>query len=338
MSIENKIGKTSSEVFDNFDKNKDGSLDFDEFRNLCLQLFDAEEVEENESRIENIFEIFDINRDGLLNGEEWNRCYNEWLQVIMNPVNVLLVVDVQNDFIQGSLGLSKCGEGEDGEEVIEPINRLLKEGVWKTIVYTQDWHPENHIGFFDNLHLRQLHPESKITKEKAKLFDTVLFLEPKLEQRLWPVHCIINSWGSQLHERLFIAPDSKQVRKGQNPDMESYSAFYDNNSTDSTELLDILREYNVTDVYVCGLAYDICVRATCLDGLKLGYRLAIIEDCCRGVSRKDIVEAREEISDKGGLITDSNQVLSLVRDKKRSLIMAHQGAVALGKKYSSIKN
>lgn len=73
MSIENKIGKTSSEVFDNFDKNKDGSLDFDEFRNLCLQLFDAEEVEENESRIENIFEIFDINRDGLLNGEEWNR-------------------------------------------------------------------------------------------------------------------------------------------------------------------------------------------------------------------------------------------------------------------------
>lgn len=90
------------------------------------------------------------------------RCYNEWLQVIINPVNVLLVVDVQNDFTHGNLALSNCGEGEDGLEVIEPINRLVKEGVWKTVVYTLDWHPENHIGFFENLHLRQLHPDSKV--------------------------------------------------------------------------------------------------------------------------------------------------------------------------------
>lgn len=118
--------------------------------------------------------------------------------------------------------------------------------------------------------------------------------------------------------------------------METYSAFYDNNSINSTELLDILRKHDVTDVYVCGLAYDVCVRATCLDGLKLGYRLAIIEDCCRGVSRNDIVMSRKEISEKGGLISESNQVLSLVKDKKRSLIMAHQGAVALAKKWSAM--
>ena len=77
-------------------------------------------------------------------------------------MNVLLVVDVQNDFIDGSLALRNCGQGEDGVEVVEPINRLIKEGAWNKVIYTLDWHPENHIGFYENLHLRQLHPQSKV--------------------------------------------------------------------------------------------------------------------------------------------------------------------------------
>ena len=122
------------------------------------------------------------------------------------------------------------------------------------------------------------------------------------------------------------------MKKGQNPDMETYSAFFDNNSINSTELLDILNKLDVTDVYVCGLAYDVCVRATCLDGLRLGYRLAIIEDCCRGVDQDDIAKTRKEISENGGLLLNSKEVLSLVNDRKRSLTMALQGASALAKK------
>lgn len=73
MSFENKFKKSSAEIFDEFDKNKDGGLDFNEFQNLCKELFGADEVEENESKVKSIFEIFDINRDGLLKNEEWER-------------------------------------------------------------------------------------------------------------------------------------------------------------------------------------------------------------------------------------------------------------------------
>jgi len=89
------------------------------------------------------------------------RCY-EWIHATVYPVNVLLVVDVQNDFIDGTLALRKCGYGQDGAEVVEPINRLLKDGHWNKVIYSQDWHPEDHISFFDNLAMRELHPESKV--------------------------------------------------------------------------------------------------------------------------------------------------------------------------------
>lgn len=89
------------------------------------------------------------------------RCY-KWIRATVYPVNVLLVVDVQNDFIDGTLALRKSGYGQDGAKVIEPINRLLKNGRWSKVIYSQDWHPEDHISFFDNLAMRELHPESKV--------------------------------------------------------------------------------------------------------------------------------------------------------------------------------
>lgn len=77
-------------------------------------------------------------------------------------MNVLLVVDVQNDFIDGTLALRDCGKGEDGAEVVEPINRLLAEVRWDKVIYSLDWHPETHLGFYENLGLRELHPDSKV--------------------------------------------------------------------------------------------------------------------------------------------------------------------------------
>lgn len=115
--------------------------------------------------------------------------------------------------------------------------------------------------------------------------------------------------------------------------MESYSAFLDNNSENSTELLDKLKEIDATDIYICGLAYDVCVKATCLDGLRLGYRLALIEDCTRGVDPTGIIEARKQIQNEFGLITTSEEALKLVNGKSRSLVMAQQAASVLAKRY-----
>ncbi|XP_012266017.2 nicotinamidase-like [Athalia rosae] len=338
MTIDKELWSEPEGLLEKFDANKDGLIDFDEFRTMCVDLFGNEEVEKHEYRVRDIFDILDSDEDGTLNQEEWERCCKEWTSVVVNPVNVFLIVDVQNDFIEGTLALRDCGKGQDGAEVVAPINRLLAELRWDKVVYSLDWHPENHIGFYENLGLRELHAESKIGKQEAKPFDTVVFLDPHLEQRLWPKHCVIDSWGAQLHKDLVIVPGSDQLRKGKHPNMEAYSVFADNNRENSRELLNILEGVGATDLYVCGLAYDVCVRATCLDGLRQGYRLAVIEDCCRGVDPADIQETRRTIEDNGGLLTDSENTRRLVEGQNRSIVMALQLAKSLGSKILGDKN
>lgn len=304
------------------------TFNYKRFRGICAKLFESDELNIHEEKIREIFRLFDADDDGVLKERERNT-FLDWLRVTLSPVNVLLIVDVQNDFIDGSLALRGCGCGHDGADVVAPINHLIKKGSWHKIVYSLDWHPENHISFYENLHLRELHLESKITKEKAKPFDTVLFSEPRVEQKLWPKHCVRNTWGAELHRDLVIEPNSEQVRKGQNSELEAYSVFFDNNTKGSTELQNILSKTRATHIYVCGLAYDVCVKATCLDGLRLGYALAVIDDCCRGVDPDGVELTKSLISTNGGLITNREGVLSLVNEGKRSLVMALQSARAL---------
>lgn len=117
------------------------------------------------------------------------------------------------------------------------------------------------------------------------------------------------------------------MHKGQHPDKDAYSAFGEKDIDGTSELVKILTNVGCTHLYVCGLAYDVCVKETCLDGLRCGsYRLAVIDDCCRGVKPDDITIAKSLITENGGLVTSSDHVLSLVNEGKRSLIMAHYAA------------
>lgn len=119
-----------------------------------------------------------------------------------------------------------------------------------------------------------------------------------------------------------------QIRKGQNPDVEACSVFT-GYSDGGTELEKLLGKPGPIHLYVCGLAYDICVAATCLDGLRLGYSVAAIDDCCRGTDEANIEANKKLILENGGLIVSSDHVLSLVNEKKRSLVMSHQSAKAM---------
>ncbi|XP_072753710.1 nicotinamidase [Anoplolepis gracilipes] len=321
----NNIWASPATILSTFDVDADGTLNYVEFRQLCLHLFGTDEVKEHEWRVQEIFKLFDTNGVGTLNEQDLHRCY-EWIRATVHPVNVLLVVDVQNDFIDGTLALRKCGFGQEGVEVIEPINRLLKNGRWTKVIYSQDWHPEDHISFFDNLAKRELHPDSKIIKKTAKLFDTVEFLHPHVLQKLWPKHCVMNTWGAELHKDLLIVPSSERVFKGQHPDKETYSVFGEKDANGASELVKILSNISCTHLYVCGLAYDVCVKETCLDGLRCGYRLAVVNDCCRGVKPDDITISKNLITENGGLIASSDHILSLVNEGNQSLIMAHHAA------------
>ena len=117
----------------------------------------------------------------------------------------MLIVDVQNDFISGSLALKHCPAGEDGEEVVSVIEDLLSKNMFSVVGYTFDWHPPDHCSFIDNVSLYPLHSISPVTSEKAKLFDVVVYDKtPLIDQILWPRHCEIDSWGAELHKGIKV--------------------------------------------------------------------------------------------------------------------------------------
>ena len=116
-----------------------------------------------------------------------------------------MVVDVQNDFIAGSLALKNSPAKQDGEEVVKIINKILEENSFDFVVYTIDWHPEDHCSFVTNVDKYPLHESSPVSAEEAKVFDKVVYdAEKVFEQVLWPPHCIQNSEGAKLHPELMV--------------------------------------------------------------------------------------------------------------------------------------
>ncbi|CAF0875369.1 unnamed protein product [Adineta ricciae] len=230
-------------------------------------------------------------------------------------ISSLIVVDVQNCFISGNLALIDSPAKQEGADVVPIINHLLQTVSFDVIIYTHDWHPTDHISFYQNLNKRRQYLLGDQNKNYS-LFDTVTYKGPlvQTEQVLWPLHCIQNTNGAKLHKDLIVESKSNvfHVRKGLNPDVDSYSAFWDNNKQQKTDLDSILRRWNVTHVYVTGLATDYCVAATALDAIDLKYTTYLVEDACRGVSLETIDKKKQEMKQRGITFVQSSQVKALV--------------------------
>lgn len=277
-----------------------------------------------------LFKHFDLKNDTILDQDEFALLCHNWLHKIYRRKSALVIVDVQNDFIDGSLALIKSAAGQDGAEVVPIINKLLESNLFDTVVYTQDWHPSDHIGFHDNLHLRKYIPKSSVVdggspqpengresvkhldvnqnatsaitarnrgsnfcklnklSTNVKVFDTVLFDEGRMEQILWPRHCVQGSWGAELHPKLKVIQNSVRILKGTQSHVDSYSAFWDNLRLNETNLRDELTSRAITDVFFCGLAYDYCVAASALDSRKAGFMTYVIKDACKGIDNNSI--------------------------------------------------
>ncbi|MBR0829689.1 bifunctional nicotinamidase/pyrazinamidase [Bradyrhizobium manausense] len=183
--------------------------------------------------------------------------------------DVLLAIDVQNDFCTGG-ALAVPG----GEKVVPAINRIAQG--FANVVLTQDWHPRDHVSFAANHAARQP-------------FETV-----ELDygtQVLWPTHCVQGSAGAEFHRDLDIVGPSLVVRKGFRRGIDSYSAFYENDRKTPTGLLGYLRERELKTVFVAGLALDFCVRYSAEDARKAGLEVVVIEDACRGIDLDGSVAA-----------------------------------------------
>jgi nicotinamidase/pyrazinamidase len=175
--------------------------------------------------------------------------------------DVLLVIDVQNDFCPGgALAVPR------GDEVVPPINRLAQR--FANVVLTQDWHPPDHLSF------ASAHPG-------RKPFETMS--APYGPQVLWPDHCVQGRPGSDFHPSLTIPHAALVVRKGFRRVIDSYSAFYENDRKTPTGLVGYLRERHLTRIFLAGLAFDFCVRYSAEDAAGAGFAVTVIEDACRGI-------------------------------------------------------
>lgn len=186
----------------------------------------------------------------------------------IGPQDVLVVVDVQNDFCPGgALAVS------NGDAVIPIIHRIAPK--FEHIILTQDWHPPEHRSFAD------AHPGKRP-------FDSVGVHCGA--QTLWPRHCIQGTPGADFHPLLRLTQAELILRKGYHTHIDSYSAFFDNDHATSTGLGGYLRERGITRVIFAGLAYDYCVGYSALDARRLGFSAIIVEDGCRAIDLNGSVE------------------------------------------------
>lgn len=255
-----------------------------------------------EADLRDVFSIFDRNRDSALSKGELTTIVTDWLSVLQSPKVALVVIDVQNDFINGNLSISSGPSKQNGSMVIPAVNYLTANIQWDAVVLTKDWHPANHISFYDSL---QNWSHSRIDgKSGVKMFDRVQFNTTygPIEQILWPKHCVQESWGAEFPQSLIIPVGAEVVLKGFDPQVDSYSAFSDNQKIHHTQLHSYLQSKGITHVFLCGLAYDYCVAYSAYDSLSLGYCTAVIEDCTKGLDMREINRVKEKIYSHNGLI------------------------------------
>ena len=192
-------------------------------------------------------------------------------------MKTLIIIDAQNDFMPGgSLAVP------NGDAIIPVINKIMSE--YDLIVATQDWHPANHNSFASN-HI------GKNPFEKIMLNG--------IEQTLWPDHCVQGTNGADFHPDLETRPIEAIFRKGVNPDIDSYSGFYDNCHQKCTGLAGYLREKKATDLYFCGLCADICVYFTIQDALTEGFNCFLIEDATQALDVAGFPAVRNKLLYQG---------------------------------------
>ena len=190
------------------------------------------------------------------------------MSITLQPDDALLVIDVQNDFMpDGALPVT------EGDQVVPVINSLARK--FEHVILTQDWHPNRHISF--------------ASTHSKQPFETIQ--APYGPQTLWPDHCLQHSEGAALHPGLDLRHAELILRKGFRRDIDSYSAFLENDHQTPTGLAGYLRERGLTRFFLCGLAYDYCVRFSAIDGKHLGFETIVIEDATRAVGLPGSVDA-----------------------------------------------
>jgi nicotinamidase/pyrazinamidase len=202
--------------------------------------------------------------------------------------DALLVIDVQNDFCPcGALAVA------DGDAVIEVIHRIAPK--FEHIILTQDWHPAKHSSF------ASANPGTKPFQQIELSYGA---------QTLWADHCVQGSKGAEFHPSLHLPQAELILRKGYRPQIDSYSAFFENDRVTPTGLAGYLEERELTRVFLVGLAYDYCVGYSALDARRLGLQSVVIRDACRAIDLNgSAAKVEAEFDQAGVMLIDSAELL-----------------------------
>lgn len=218
-------------------------------------------------------------------------------------MKILIIVDAQNDFINSNGGTLVV---PDAEQIIPKINELTQSKFFDTVIATQDWHPKNHVSFADRWNVS---PFSLITLPNTD------------EEMVWPIHCVQGTWGADFPWQLDQRGIDMIIRKGTNIDVDSYSALFDNEILDYTPLVNYLNSYEEIiktterkyDIYVCGVATDVCVLNTVQDLQRCyseQFNIHLIQDACAAVSEEGKASAIYEMLKNPIIMTEVNEVLN----------------------------
>ncbi len=199
--------------------------------------------------------------------------------MVLHSTDALLVIDLQNDFCPGG-ALAVAG----GDEIVPMVNMLAEK--FAHVLLTQDWHPPSHISF------ASVHPG-------AAPFSAID--APYGRQALWPDHCVQGTVGADFPALLSVRHAELILRKGFRRDIDSYSAFLENDHLTPTGLAGYLRERGVRRLFLCGLAYDFCVRYSAIDGTALDFECVVIEDACRAVGLPGTIAAADQAFAEAGV-------------------------------------
>ena len=207
-------------------------------------------------------------------------------------MKALLLIDIQNGFCPGgNLAVA------DGDKIVPVANALIDNGGYDLIVASQDWHPANHGSFASQ------HPGKK-PFDMGELSG--------IPQVMWPDHCVQGTPDAEFHPDLNTEAFDYVQQKGENPAVDSYSAFRDNDQTATTGLADYLERQGVAILDICGLATDYCVSFSALDALDMlpGVKVRFIEDASRGIAPEGIKAAIATMRAKGIIIVNSSDILN----------------------------
>jgi nicotinamidase/pyrazinamidase len=208
------------------------------------------------------------------------------MKITPTDQDVLVVIDVQNDFCPGgNLAVPK------GDEIVPTVNRLM--GQFRHVVLTQDWHPKGHSSFAST------HKGQPFTSIKLEYGD----------QTLWPDHCVQDTEGAAFHRDLKLTGAELVLRKGFRKPIDSYSAFFENDRVTKTGLSGYLRDRGLKRLFMCGLATDFCVAWSALDGRRENFQVVVLEDACRAIDLNgSLAAAKADMTKAGVALTNSDHI------------------------------